>query len=187
VIRQEECKMKWEASRNEDTQGGMLYLTDHRLIFEGNIGGLLSKRFVTAFQEKLEDIHNVSIATSMLGVKLSRSGVGLGNKGIMIESSQGLRTFVGIEVPQLWLDSTMEKIHARREHIEDMLRKEDEQRRIEDEKKFTREVELKWAVSQKEIVKEIRQEVVMVPCRYCGGLMPDTSSFCMNCGAKRSA
>jgi hypothetical protein len=103
VIRQEECKMKWEASRNEDTQGGMLYLTDHRLIFEGNIGGLLSKRFVTAFEEKLEDIHNVSIATSMLGVTLSRSGVGLGNKGIMIESSQGLRTFVGIEVPSYGL------------------------------------------------------------------------------------
>jgi len=178
--------MKWDTSRGEDTQGGVLYLTDHRLIFEGNIGGRLSKKFVIAFEEKLEDIHNVSIASSILGVSLSRSGVALGTRGITVESSQGLRTFVGIDQPQLWLDSVMEKVHARREHIEDMLRKEEEQRRIEDEKQFTREVELKRASSQREVVKEVRQEVVMIPCRYCNGLMPDTSLFCPNCGAKRT-
>lgn len=41
TVKQEECKMKWDTSRGSDSQGGMLYLTDHRLIFEGNIGGLL--------------------------------------------------------------------------------------------------------------------------------------------------
>lgn len=36
---------------------------------------------------------------------------------------------------------------------------------------------------QKEVVT---REVVMVPCKYCGGLMPQTSTFCPNCGAKRT-
>lgn len=35
---------------------------------------------------------------------------------------------------------------------------------------------------QKEI---ITREVVMVPCDYCGSLMPQTSIFCPNCGARR--
>jgi hypothetical protein len=34
-------------------------------------------------------------------------------------------------------------------------------------------------------VKEIIREVVLVPCAYCGGLMPQTSLFCPNCGARR--
>ncbi len=33
--------------------------------------------------------------------------------------------------------------------------------------------------------KEIIKEVVMVPCQYCGGLIPQTSQFCSNCGARR--
>jgi len=41
----------------------------------------------------------------------------------------------------------------------------------------------------KEVIKEkeIIKEVVMVPCSYCGGLMPQTSTFCPNCGARRKA
>jgi hypothetical protein len=31
----------------------------------------------------------------------------------------------------------------------------------------------------------ITKEVVMLPCEYCNGLMPQTSTFCPNCGAKR--
>ena len=31
----------------------------------------------------------------------------------------------------------------------------------------------------------ITREVVMIPCAYCGTLMPQTSNFCPNCGAKR--
>jgi len=42
--------------------------------------------------------------------------------------------------------------------------------------------------SVKEIIKEtIIKEVVMIPCKYCGGLMPQTSVFCPNCGARRTA
>lgn len=35
---------------------------------------------------------------------------------------------------------------------------------------------------QKEV---ITKEVVMLPCDYCGGLMPQTSIFCPNCGASK--
>ncbi len=31
----------------------------------------------------------------------------------------------------------------------------------------------------------IIKEVVMVPCVYCQGLMPNTSAFCPSCGAPR--
>jgi len=33
--------------------------------------------------------------------------------------------------------------------------------------------------------KEIVREVVMISCAYCGSLMPQTSTFCPNCGARR--
>jgi hypothetical protein len=36
-----------------------------------------------------------------------------------------------------------------------------------------------------ESVKEVIREVVLIPCSYCGGLMPQTSIFCPNCGAGR--
>jgi hypothetical protein len=35
--------------------------------------------------------------------------------------------------------------------------------------------------------KEIIREVVMIPCKYCGALMPQTDTACPNCGAKRTA
>jgi hypothetical protein len=35
--------------------------------------------------------------------------------------------------------------------------------------------------------KEVVREIVLIPCAYCGGLMPQTSIFCPNCGAKRKA
>jgi uncharacterized paraquat-inducible protein A len=35
--------------------------------------------------------------------------------------------------------------------------------------------------------KEIVKEVVMVPCVYCGSLIPQTALFCTTCGAGRKA
>jgi len=32
-----------------------------------------------------------------------------------------------------------------------------------------------------------RKEILMVPCQYCGGVMPQTSTFCPNCKAKRTS
>jgi hypothetical protein len=34
--------------------------------------------------------------------------------------------------------------------------------------------------------KEIIREVVMIPCKYCGGLMDQMATVCPNCGAKRT-
>ncbi len=34
--------------------------------------------------------------------------------------------------------------------------------------------------------KEVIREVVMIPCKYCGSLMPQTDTVCPNCGAKRT-
>ena len=35
--------------------------------------------------------------------------------------------------------------------------------------------------------KEVIREVVMIPCKYCGALMPQTETVCPNCGARRTA
>jgi len=32
-----------------------------------------------------------------------------------------------------------------------------------------------------------RKEIIMIPCRYCGGSVPQASTFCPNCGARRTA
>jgi hypothetical protein len=34
--------------------------------------------------------------------------------------------------------------------------------------------------------REVIHEVVMIPCKYCGALMPQTDTACPNCGAKRT-
>jgi hypothetical protein len=40
--------------------------------------------------------------------------------------------------------------------------------------------------AQASVVKEtIVKEVVMIPCAFCRSLMPQTSTFCPNCGARR--
>jgi len=33
--------------------------------------------------------------------------------------------------------------------------------------------------------RTIVKEVVMIPCKYCGALTPQTSTYCSNCGAPR--
>jgi hypothetical protein len=35
--------------------------------------------------------------------------------------------------------------------------------------------------------REVVKEVVLIPCAYCSGLMPQTALFCPNCGARRKA
>jgi len=41
--------------------------------------------------------------------------------------------------------------------------------------------------NEKVIEKETIKEIVMVPCIYCGSLMPQTALFCSTCGAGRKA
>jgi len=35
--------------------------------------------------------------------------------------------------------------------------------------------------------KEVIKEIVLVPCAYCGSLMPQTSLVCPHCGARKKA
>ncbi|UCG36954.1 MAG: hypothetical protein JSV64_01375 [Candidatus Bathyarchaeota archaeon] len=42
--------------------------------------------------------------------------------------------------------------------------------------------EASGAFTEREIVV---REIVILPCQYCGGLIPQTSVFCPNCGATR--
>jgi len=37
------------------------------------------------------------------------------------------------------------------------------------------------------ISREVIKELVLIPCSYCSSLMPQTSVFCPNCGARRRA
>lgn len=49
--------------------------------------------------------------------------------------------------------------------------------------KYEEYTESKKTIKEKVIVKE----VVMLPCQYCGSLMPQTSLFCPLCGARRKS
>ena len=49
--------------------------------------------------------------------------------------------------------------------------------------KYDEYMESKNTIKEKVIVKEI----VMLPCQYCGSLMPQTSTFCPHCGARRKS
>jgi Zn finger protein HypA/HybF involved in hydrogenase expression len=52
--------------------------------------------------------------------------------------------------------------------------------------KIKRDHEL--ALERIELEKErLSKGIIMIPCQYCGGLVPQTSAFCPNCGAKRVA
>jgi hypothetical protein len=54
------------------------------------------------------------------------------------------------------------------------------------EEKRKREHELELERISIEKARALK-EIVMVPCQYCGGVMPQASTFCPNCGAKRTA
>ncbi len=43
------------------------------------------------------------------------------------------------------------------------------------------------ALEQIELEKErLSKTIIMIPCQYCGGLVPQASVLCPNCGAKRA-
>jgi hypothetical protein len=50
----------------------------------------------------------------------------------------------------------------------------------------TSEIQVTAPTMQPAIQKEIVRTVVMIPCKYCQGLMEQTLTVCPNCGAKRT-
>lgn len=51
--------------------------------------------------------------------------------------------------------------------------------------KFEVLVAKQQVTSSPQISKEVIKEIVLIPCSYCSELMPQTSVFCPNCGARR--
>jgi len=53
----------------------------------------------------------------------------------------------------------------------------------------TVEVQVVKAAEAPTVIREkiVEREVVMIPCQYCGALMPQTMMSCPNCGATRKA
>ena len=46
--------------------------------------------------------------------------------------------------------------------------------------------EYQLALERIELEKErASKAIIMIPCQYCGGLIPQASIICPNCGAKR--
>ncbi|MBN1245060.1 zinc ribbon domain-containing protein [Candidatus Bathyarchaeota archaeon] len=57
-------------------------------------------------------------------------------------------------------------------------------------KEKTLPVQTTFSSQNNAVTKEketIVKEVVMLPCQYCGSLMPQTSLFCPHCGARRKS
>ncbi len=50
----------------------------------------------------------------------------------------------------------------------------------------TNEIQVTAPTSQPTIQREVIRTVVMIPCKYCQGLMDQTLTACPNCGAKRT-
>ncbi|MGQ9718469.1 MAG: hypothetical protein ACUVWK_01235 [Nitrososphaerales archaeon] len=52
----------------------------------------------------------------------------------------------------------------------------------------SRTIEIQVAQSATSIIKEreVIREVIMIPCKYCEALMPQTATACPNCGARRT-
>jgi len=63
--------------------------------------------------------------------------------------------------------------------------KKDELRRMADEAR-TRHAHITVPRTLKE-KETVIKEIVLIPCAYCGSLMPQTSIFCPYCGARRKA
>lgn len=108
--------------------------------------------------------------------------------------SQETTSFDQIEenLSSMWPDFANKTIEEKDREIVDFLSRCIDQGRVQgfvdaSNRQFTHLVAYKQkspVTKEREVIKET---VVMVPCAYCGGLMPNTSIFCPHCGAKRRA
>ena len=66
--------------------------------------------------------------------------------------------------------------------ITKLLQNKLETRNLKEEKQFP---SVQVNVQSPALQKEVHKEIVMIPCDYCRSLMPQTSTFCPSCGARR--
>lgn len=115
------------------------------------------------------------------------------NTIIRLVKSQETTTFDEIEelICSVQPDFADKKEDEKNREIVDILSRYIDQGLVEGfvdagNRQFTNLTAYKQKAPRKE--KEvITKTVVMVPCPYCGGLMPNTAIFCPHCGAKRKA
>jgi len=135
---------KHEIEQAKKTYGGVLILTNQRLMWFAKHGAL-RKSYHAIFELSLEALRGISLG-------------GLVSKFVSISSTEG--TFIfhlkGVGKKEI-------------EAFKDMIMRQAE--RVRGGGSVTKEV--------------VTREVVMIPCKYCNGLMPQTSIFCPTCGAQR--
>jgi len=141
---------------SKDTNSGTLVLTNHRLEwFERT--GFLSKTQRASFEIDLRTIKGITCGGTV-------------NKWVSVtdEESEYIFHLHGVGKKEI-------------EPFRDMILRQIEKVKATGMSSMTSTQEVTMTV-QKEV---ITKEVVMIPCKYCSGLMPQISVFCPNCGAQR--
>lgn len=143
----------------KETHSGTLVLTNQRLLwFERR--GFLSKTERASFEIDLRDLKGITCGGTI-------------NKWLSITDSEAESIFHldGVGKNEI-------------EPFRDMILRQVENVRQDNSinAQMVQNVVIGNSASQKEVVT---REVVMLPCEYCQGLIPQTSTFCPNCGAQR--
>jgi len=138
--------------------GFQLFITDQRLILFARRGLILKRDHIISV--RLPDILEIAYREK-----------GVFKKGILsVQTKEKMTTFKG----------STETVKEVAKILQNYL----ETRKLKEEKPVTSvQVNVQSPSFQKEV---ITKEVVMMPCGYCKSLMPQTSAFCPNCGARRT-
>jgi hypothetical protein len=139
----------------KETNSGTLVLTNQRLLWFER-RGFLSKTQRASFEIDLANLKGVTCGGAI-------------HKWISITDSEAEYNFhlrgVGSNEIEPFRDMILRQVQGLKQTVMPM-----------------QGVQVQAIPIQKEV---ITKEIVMLPCGYCGGLMPQTSLFCPNCGAKR--
>lgn len=139
----------------KETNSGTLVLTNQRLLWFER-RGFLSKTQRASFEIDLRNLKGITCGGAI-------------NKWVSITDGEGEYNFhlrgVGSKEIEPFRDMILRQVQNLKQTVT-----------------TTEGVQVQAIPIQKEV---ITKEVVMLPCNYCGGLMPQTSLFCPNCGASK--
>lgn len=139
----------------KETNSGTLVLTNQRLLWFER-RGFLSKTQRASFEIDLRNLKGITCGGTI-------------NKWVSITDGDGEYNFhlrdVGAKEIEPFRDMVLRQVQNVKQTVT-----------------TTEGVQVQAIPIQKEV---ITREVVMLPCNYCGGLMPQTSLFCPNCGAQK--
>lgn len=149
---------RYETKQSKEIHSGTLVLTNQRMLwFERR--GFLSKTQRASFEIDLRNLKGLTCGGALV-------------KWVSITDDEAEYIFhlkgVGKKEIEPFRDMILRQVETLKNTVPDA--------------QIVQNVIIGAAPSQKEV---ITKEIVMLPCGYCGGLMPQTSLFCPNCGAKR--